>query len=91
MEADIEELGEREYSADDDASLLRFLVDMKGDDVSDKQLRDDLMTMLVAGHETTAALLTWTLFEMSKAKEEGYDFLDRCRAEVCVCGWMASQ
>ena len=91
VEADIEELGEREYSADDDASLLRFLVDMKGDDVSDKQLRDDLMTMLVAGHETTAALLTWTLFEMSKAKEEGYDFLDRCRAEVCVCGWMASQ
>lgn len=38
---------------DDDASLLRFLVDMKGEAVSDKQLRDDLMTMLVAGHETT--------------------------------------
>ena len=35
VEADIEELEEREYSADDDASLLRFLVDMKGDDVSD--------------------------------------------------------
>jgi cytochrome P450 len=56
---------------------------MKGDDVSDKGLRDDLMTMLVAGHETTAALLTWALFELSKAHDEfGKDYLTRCRAEV---------
>jgi hypothetical protein len=26
-----------------------------GDEISSKQLRDDLMTMLIAGHETTAA------------------------------------
>lgn len=25
-------------------------------------MRDDLMTMLIAGHETTAAVCTWTLF-----------------------------
>ncbi len=41
-----------------DPSLLRFLVDMRGEDAEDKQLRDDLMTMLIAGHETTAAVLT---------------------------------
>ena len=29
--------------------------------VSSQQLRDDLMTLLIAGHETTAAVLTWTL------------------------------
>lgn len=80
---DVGQLEAREYSADDDASLLRFLVDMKGEAVSDKQLRDDLMTMLVAGHETTAALLTWTLFEMANARDQfGKDFLDRARAEV---------
>ena len=45
-----------------DPSLLRFLVDMRGEDSSNKQLRDDLMTMLIAGHETTAAVLTWALF-----------------------------
>ena len=45
-----------------DPSLLRFLVDARGEDVSNKQLRDDLMTMLIAGHETTAAVLTWTTF-----------------------------
>lgn len=45
-----------------DPSLLRFLVDVRGADVDDSQLRDDLMTMLIAGHETTAAVLTWALF-----------------------------
>ena len=31
--------------------------------------RDDLMTMLIAGHETTAAVLTWALFELTKNPE----------------------
>ena len=39
-----------------DPSLLRFLVDMRDADLDDRQLRDDLMTMLIAGHETTAAV-----------------------------------
>lgn len=30
--------------------------------MSDKQLRDELMTIFLAGHETTANALTWTLF-----------------------------
>ena len=47
-----------------DPSLLRFLVDIRDADLSGKQLRDDLMTMLIAGHETTAAVLTWTLFAL---------------------------
>ena len=29
--------------------------------MSEKQLRDDLLSMLVAGHETTGSALTWTL------------------------------
>ena len=44
-EASIEELEERENS--EDPSLLRFLVDMRGEDLSSKALRDDLMTMLI--------------------------------------------
>jgi hypothetical protein len=31
------------------------------EEVSEKQLRDDLLSMLVAGHETTGSALTWTL------------------------------
>jgi cytochrome P450 len=63
---DIDELESRDYSTMENASLLRFLVDMRGEDTTSKQLRDDLMTMLIAGHETTAAVLTWAMFELSQ-------------------------
>lgn len=63
-EATVEELEQREN--EDDPSLLRFLVDIRGEDLTSSVLRDDLMTMLIAGHETTAAMLTWTLFEISQ-------------------------
>mmetsp|Transcript_13492 Transcript_13492/g.21035 ORF Transcript_13492/g.21035 Transcript_13492/m.21035 type:complete len:744 (-) Transcript_13492:861-3092(-) len=63
-EASIEELEQR--TNDNDPSLLRFLVDMRDEDVTSHVLRDDLMTMLIAGHETTAAMLTWTLFELAQ-------------------------
>ncbi|XP_074275345.1 cytochrome P450 97B2, chloroplastic [Silene latifolia] len=76
-ETDVEKLQQRDYSNLKDASLLRFFVDMRGVDVDDRQLRDDLMTMLIAGHETTAAVLTWAIFllsqspsKMKKAQEE---------------------
>ena len=61
-ESDLSDLEARDYSKVSDASLLRFLVDLRGEEATDRQLRDDLMTMLVAGHETTAAVLTWALF-----------------------------
>uniref|UniRef100_M4FBH1 Cytochrome P450 n=1 Tax=Brassica campestris TaxID=3711 RepID=M4FBH1_BRACM len=50
-----------EYMNERDPSILHFLL-ASGDDVSSKQLRDDLMTMLIAGHETSAAVLTWTFY-----------------------------
>jgi cytochrome P450 len=66
---DIAELENRNYNEVKDPSLLRFLVDMRGADIDNKQLRDDLMTMLIAGHETTAAVLTWALFELTRNPE----------------------
>ena len=48
-----------------DPSILHFLL-ASGDRISSKQLRDDLMTMLIAGHETTAAVLTWTMYCLSQ-------------------------
>ncbi|KAL5181998.1 Cytochrome P450 97B2, chloroplastic [Glycine soja] len=77
QETDVEKLQQRDYLNLKDASLLRFLVDVRGADVDDHQLTDDLMTMLIAGHETTAAVLTWAVFllaqnsnKMKKAQAE---------------------
>mmetsp|Transcript_19381 Transcript_19381/g.29439 ORF Transcript_19381/g.29439 Transcript_19381/m.29439 type:complete len:725 (-) Transcript_19381:117-2291(-) len=63
-------------------SLLEFLVTMRGEDATNTQVRDDLMTMLVAGHETTAALLTWTLYELYHPSGRSAHLLERARIEV---------
>jgi len=44
-----------------DPSVLRFLIAAR-EEVDSTQLRDDLLSMLVAGHETTGSALTWTLY-----------------------------
>jgi len=67
VEAADEEFVE-EYLNRGDPSILRFLI-ASGDKVSSKQLRDDLMTLLIAGHETTAAVLTWTFYLLARHPE----------------------
>jgi len=43
-------------------SLLMSAYDDAGEPMTDAELRDELMTLLVAGHETTASALTWALY-----------------------------
>ena len=40
-----------------------------GEKMNDKQLRDEVMTLILAGHETTANALTWTFYLLSKHPE----------------------
>lgn len=75
---DEDEIQNQDFSSMENPSLLRFLVDIRGEEASNKQLRDDLMTMLIAGHETTAAVLTWTFYELSQQPE----LLKRVRQEL---------
>lgn len=49
-----------------------------GEPMSDAQLADNLLTFLVAGHETTAKTLAWTLYLLARAP----DWQDRVRAEI---------
>lgn len=37
-----------------------------GEGMSDEQLRDEILTMLIAGHETTANALAWTIYRLSQ-------------------------
>jgi cytochrome P450 len=46
---------------DDVLSMLLLARDEDGEPMSDVELRDELMTLLVAGHETTATSLAWAV------------------------------
>jgi cytochrome P450 family 110 len=53
-------------SRTDILSLLMTAQDEAGESMTDVELRDELMTLLVAGHETTATALAWALYWIHK-------------------------
>jgi cytochrome P450 len=57
---------QRRLDAEDKGDLLSTLMlardEETGEMMSDAQVRDEVMTLLIAGHETTAAGLAWTWF-----------------------------
>jgi cytochrome P450 len=59
--------------------VLSRLLDVGGEagdtPLTDAKLRDQLVTLLLAGHETTAAALSWTLYELANRpdlQDQGY-------------------
>jgi cytochrome P450 len=58
--------------------MLLNASDDNGELMSDKQIRDEVMTIFTAGHETTANLLTWTLYLLARHP----DVLARLRQEL---------
>jgi cytochrome P450 family 135 len=59
---DAPDLAER----DDVLSLLLQARHDDGSEMSDRELRDELMTLLVAGHETSATALAWALEALAR-------------------------
>ena len=66
--------------------LMQRLMDAKnpetGAQMSDEQLIDNLLTFYLAGHETTAKALTWTLYLIARAPEWEARILDEVRRVV---------
>jgi cytochrome P450 len=66
------EIAERRQAKDLDerddvlSRLLRTADDDSTDRLTDAELRDQLITLLLAGHETTATTLAWTLHELAR-------------------------
>jgi cytochrome P450 len=61
--------------------VLTMLLDARHEDgspMSDEELRDELMTLLVAGHETTASTLAWAFERLAREPE----VRERLAAEV---------
>lgn len=62
-------IAERRASGDDRGDLLAMLFaasDTDGSVMSDEQVRDEAMTMFLAGHETTANALAWTWYLLAQ-------------------------
>ncbi len=59
-------IAQRRKSGEDRGDLLSMLLHAQDEDsgrrMSDRQLRDEVMTLFMAGHETTANTLAWTWF-----------------------------
>lgn len=55
---------------------------MSSGDFSDDYLCDQLLTFFAAGHDTTAAALTWTLYVLSKHPEAQERLRKECKALV---------
>ncbi|HUK29634.1 MAG TPA: cytochrome P450 [Candidatus Acidoferrum sp.] len=63
----------RRTSDDSRVDLLSMLLAAVDEDsgarMSDRQLRDEMMTLFLAGHETTATALTWTWYLLARHPE----------------------
>jgi cytochrome P450 len=70
--------GEKDSKRTDVLTLLLAAKDDKGEGLTDKELRDEMMTLLVAGHETTATTLSWLFWRLTQHPE----IQDKLRAEI---------
>jgi cytochrome P450 len=59
-------------------SMLMAAVDEEGKPMTDQELRDELVTLLLAGHETTATALAWAVEEIVRRPE----VLEKILAEI---------
>ncbi|HJZ63579.1 MAG TPA: cytochrome P450 [Candidatus Acidoferrum sp.] len=62
-------IAERRAEARDTGDLLSMLLAVQDEDgsrMTDKQLRDETITLFLAGHETTANAISWTFWLLAK-------------------------
>jgi cytochrome P450 len=76
----IESRRNSETESDDLLSMLLHAQDTDGSQMSNQQLHDEVITLFLAGHETTAIALSWTwmlLAQHPEAEAKLHDELDR--------------
>ena len=63
-------IAERRQARREEPDLLSMFLSARDEDtgegMTDRQLRDEVMTMLLAGHETTSLALSWTYYLLSQ-------------------------
>jgi cytochrome P450 len=76
-------IAERRASADDRGDLLSMLLHAQdaddGSRMTGQQVRDEVMTMFLAGHETTAVALSWTWYLLAQHPDANARLADELR------------
>jgi cytochrome P450 len=76
-------IAERRASAEDRGDLLSMLLHAQdaddGSRMTARQVRDEAMTMFLAGHETTAVALSWTWYLLAQHAEADAKLVDELR------------
>lgn len=77
----IEERRHGKSDADDLLSMLLAARDEEsGESMSDEQLRDEVIAMMIAGYETTSLALTWTWYALSQYADAAHRVHDEIDA-----------
>ena len=71
-----------DHSGTDVLTLLMSTRDQNGQPMTDVELHDELLTLLVAGHETTATSLAWAMYSIHHQPE----ILDKLLQELDTIG-----
>jgi len=67
LQAEIERRrAQSDWEGTDILSLMMAARDEGGRSLTDVELRDELLTLLFAGHETTAVILAWALYQIQR-------------------------
>jgi cytochrome P450 len=75
---------QRRRSGDDGSALSMLLTSRDaetGESLDDAQVRDEVMTLFVAGHETTANALTWTWYLLAQHPDAANRLADELRRD----------
>jgi cytochrome P450 len=74
----------RRAGGEDRPDALSLLLHARDEDdgkgMTDRQLRDEVMTLFLAGHETTANMLSWTWYLLAQHPEVESKLLDELRS-----------
>jgi cytochrome P450 len=79
-------IADRRRSPEDRGDLLSILLRAQdaddGSRMTDRQLRDEVMTLFLAGHETTAVALSWTWYLLAQHPEVDTRLADTLRVAL---------
>jgi cytochrome P450 len=82
-------IAERRASGKDRGDLLSMFLRVQDEDsgerMSDQQVRDELMTMFIAGHETSALALAWIIVELARHPDIEAKLVSEIEAVVGDC------